>query len=127
VIERTNDVERVNLAAGIDLSEFLAEPLNVCLIDGDSGALFAFRGPGIYEVHVFLKEHGKDAIDLIRAMLDLMREAYGARFFWTMVPEESREVRMFARLVGWKSHGLRETRHGPNELFSSESELCLQS
>jgi hypothetical protein len=52
VIERTRDVARVNeLMArdfpGCDMAELLAEPMHVCLVDGDSGAIFAFRGPGI--------------------------------------------------------------------------------
>jgi hypothetical protein len=126
VIERTRDVARVNeLMArdfpGCDMAELLAEPMHVCLVDGDSGAIFAFRGPGIYEVHVFFSVRGKAAIALMRSMLDMMRAEHGARLFWSLIPVESRPVLTFARLVGWKSLGVRETRHGPNELFTSET------
>ena len=125
-MERTRDAARVNeLMArdfpGCDMSELLAEPMHVCLIDGESGAIFAFRGPGIFEVHVFFAVKGRAAIGLIHAMLDFMRAEHGARSFWALIPVESRKVLMFARLVGWKSLGVRETRHGPNELFSSET------
>lgn len=128
MIERTRDVQRVNeLMArdfpGCDMAELLAEPMHVCLVDGDSGAIFAFRGPGIYEVHVFFSVKGRAAIDLGHAMLDVMR-ADGARLFWALVPVESRKVLFYTRLMGWKSLGVRETRFGPQELFSLESGLC---
>lgn len=126
VIERTRDVARVNELMGrdfpgCDMSELLAEPMHICLVDGDSGAIFAFRGPGIFEVHVCFAARGREALTLCRAMLDFMRREHGARLFWAMVPVESRKVLMFTRLMGWKSMGLHETRHGPNELFSSET------
>lgn len=124
MIRRERDVELVNELVRrdfpeLDFSEFLAESLHVCLIDGDSGALFAWRGPGIYEVHVFFAVRGRAALDLGHAMLAMMR-AMGGRMFWAFVPIESRQVRVFTRLMGWKSHGIIETRHGPNELFVQE-------
>lgn len=125
MIERTSDVARVNeLMArdfpGCDMAELLAEPMHVCLVDGDSGAIFAFRGPGIFEVHVFFAVKGRAAIELGHAMLAVMRAEHGARLFWALVPVESRKVLFYTRLMGWKSVGVRETRHGPNELFVSE-------
>lgn len=131
MIERTRDVARVNeLMArdfpGCDMAELLAEPMHVCLVDGDSGAIFAFRGPGIYEVHVFFAVKGRAAIDLGHAMLDVMR-ADGALLFWALVPVESRKVLFYTRLMGWKSLGVRETRFGLNELFVSEICPCRQS
>lgn len=128
---RTSDPRCVNAmawAAGIDadFSELLAEPLHVCLVDDRGGALFAWRGPGIFEVHVFFKVRGREALDLGREMLAHMRARHGARFFWALVPAESRKVLMFTRLMGWKSLGPVETRHGRNELFTSETVECLQ-
>jgi hypothetical protein len=127
VIVRTRDPELVNGLADGDFTEFLAEPLHVCLVDGDGGALFAFRGPGIYEVHVFFTARGRAALDFGHELLAVMRRDHGARMFWSMIPQESRKVRMFARLMGWKSLGLRETSGAPNELFVSEICPCLQS
>jgi hypothetical protein len=129
VITRTRCPTLVNGLAGkqgqaADYSELLADPLHVCLVDGDSGALFAWRGPGIYEVHVFFAVRGRRALDLIADMLDFMRDRHGARYFWGLIPIESRHVLMFARLVGWKSHGIVKTRHGWQELFS-EGKPCL--
>jgi hypothetical protein len=72
-----------------DFTAFLSDRLNVCLIEGEGGALFVWRGPGIYEVHVFFEQRGKEVIRLSRQMLDYMREN-GARLFWAAVPVESR-------------------------------------
>jgi hypothetical protein len=49
------------------MAELLANPLNVCLIEGDSGTVFAWRGPGIFEAHVFYAVRGREALDLIAA------------------------------------------------------------
>ena len=59
---------------GCDFTEVLANPLNVCLVHGDSGAIFAWRGPGIYEVHVFYAMRGREALSVSRIMLDIMRK-----------------------------------------------------
>jgi hypothetical protein len=131
MIRRTRDPELINrlLARdfdGLDFSEVLAEPLNVCLVEDGSGAIFCWRGPGIYEAHVFFAVRGRGAIDLGHRLMNVMGVHYGARLFWALVPVESRKVRMFTRLMGWKSLGVRETRHGFNELFVSGECECLQ-
>lgn len=123
MIHRTADAALVNELAAAqgqpgDFTELLAEPLHVCLLDGESGALFAWRGPGIYEVHVFFAVRGRGAIDLLGAMQAHMRERFGASLFWALIPIESRRVIMFVRLSGWKSHGPLESRLGWHELFS---------
>lgn len=130
MIRPTRDVELINalLAANYqecDISELMAEPLHVCLVDGDSGAMFAWRGPDTYELHVFFAVRGRAAINLGHAMLDYMRER-GAKRFWALVPENDRKVRMFTRLMGWKSEGLLRTRYGECELFVLENDQCLK-
>jgi hypothetical protein len=102
-----------------DFAPFLTDPLNVCLVEGAGGAIFVWRGPGIYEVHVFFEQRGKAVLELSRRMLDWMQE-HGARLFWAAVPVESRHVRMFTRLMGWKSQGLADLSHGQCELFLGE-------
>lgn len=126
MIRRTSDPEEVERLAGIDLTEFLAEPMHVCLVDGESLAFFAWRGPGIYEVHVHFAARGRQAIDLGHAMLEWMRSEYGARRFWSLVPANDRKVKLYTRLMGWKSLGGHLTRNGPNELFALEDDLCRQ-
>ena len=108
---------------GLDFTEVLNEPLHVVLVDGESGAIFAWRGPGVYEVHLFFAVRGRTAIDLFADMLDFMR-LKGARMFWGAVPVADRRTRMFVRLCGWKSLGLKEMRDGMKELFVMEDAPC---
>lgn len=103
-----------------DFSQFLADRMNVCLIEGEGGALFVWRGPGIYEVHVMFEQRGKAVIELSRRMLDIMRSEKGAKLFWAAVPIESRNVIMFTRLMGWKSRGFADLPQGRCELFIGE-------
>ncbi len=103
---------------GVDFSEFLASDLNVCLIEGEGGALFAWRGPGIYEVHVFFEQRGRQVLSLSHRMLDYMRASFGAWLFWAAVPVDARRVIMFTRLMGWKSQGQATFPHGPCEVFT---------
>lgn len=128
MIRRECDPEVVNkLAGGLDFSEVLSEPLHICLIEGENGAIFAWRGPGTYEAHVFFSVRGRDALELGWRMLAHMREHHGAQKFWTLVPVESRHVKMFARLLGWESKGEVISKHGAHELFVLEKLKCPQS
>jgi hypothetical protein len=103
-----------------DFTPFLSDRMNVCLLEGEGGALFVWRGPGIYEVHVFFAQRGREVIRLSRRMLEHMREELGARLFWAAVPTESRHVIMFTRLMGWKSQGFGDFPQGRCELFIGE-------
>jgi hypothetical protein len=120
------DAEQVNdwiwRDSGIrpDFTAFLSDRMNVCLIAGNGGALFVWRGPGIYEVHVFFEQRGKEVLRLSHEMLSIMREEHGARLFWAAVPVESRHVIIFTRLMGWKSQGVALLSHGYCELFIGE-------
>lgn len=129
-MRRTFDVEEINRLLdrdfpGADLAEAVANPLNVCLVEGANGAIFAWRGPGTYEIHLLYEARGREALALFDAMLGLVQSAYGGHRFWALVPMESRNVRMFARLAGFLSDGVLDTAHGPNELFVSETCGCL--
>lgn len=105
---------------GADYRPFLENPMNVCLLSGEGGALFVWRGPGIYEVHVFFEQRGRDVLRLSHAMLDWMRANRSARMFWAAVPVEKRRVIMFTRLMGWRSAGEAEMPHGLCEIFHTE-------
>jgi len=103
-----------------DFEPFLADTMNVCLACGEGGAIFVWRGPGIFEVHVFFEQRGREVIRLSHAMLDIMRKEHGAELFWAAVPVKSRRVIMFTRLMGWKSKGHVDLSHGRCELFIGE-------
>jgi hypothetical protein len=102
----------------------LHDPLSTVLIEDEGGALFVWKGPGVFEVHLALCQRGRDAIDTLSAMFAHMRRYRGARFMWAAVPwdgsRQSRKVRLFARTMGWKSEGRAMTASGFCELFSSE-------
>jgi hypothetical protein len=124
---RTFDAEQVNEWIWRDsgkrhpaMDQILADRHNVFLAKGEGGALFVWRGPGIYEVHVAFEQRGKDVLALSRLMLAWMRENMGARLFWAAVPVESRHVIIFTRLMGWKSQGCDDLSHGRCELFIGE-------
>jgi hypothetical protein len=123
-LTRTFDAEQVNEWIWRDsgkrhpaMAEILADRHNVFLAKGEGGALFVWRGPGIYEVHVAFKQRGRAVIELSHKMLAWMRENMGAKLFWAAVPVESRHVIMFTRLMGWKSQGCDDLSHGRCELF----------
>lgn len=119
--ERINDWIWRDSGKRGDISSFLADRNNVCLIEGEGGAIFVWRGPGIFEVHVFFEQRGKAAIALSHEMLDWMR-ARGARLFWAAVPIESssRRVIMFTRLMGWDSQGFGDFPQGRCEIFEGK-------
>ena len=102
------------------MDQILADRMNVCLIQGEGGALFMWRGPGIFEVHVFFAQRGRDVLAVSRRMLEWMRSQMGAKLFWAAIPVESRHVIMFTRLMGWKSQGVELLSHGYCELFLGE-------
>lgn len=116
-----NDLDNINAWAGADFRDFLGFSGNVILIEGNGGALFAWRGPGIYEVHVFFAQRGREVLDLSRRMLNYMRGNHAAHTFWSAIPVESRKVKLFARWMGWKSQGTALFPHGECEVF-----LCPQ-
>lgn len=120
-VEAINDWLWRDMGFRPDFTAFLSDRMNVCLIEGEGGALFVWRGPGIFEVHLFYEQRGKAALSLCRQMLETMRKDHGAKLFWAAVPVESRHVIMFTRLMGWKSQGVRDLPQlGFAELFLGE-------
>ena len=121
-----DDLDSINEWGKADFTEFLANGLNVCLIEGNGGALFAWRGPGIYEAHAFFEQRGREVLNLSHRMLEYMRQKHGAWLFWSIVPTQTRHARMYCRLLGWKSHGIVQAPQGECEIFASENVKCLQ-
>jgi len=107
----------------LDAATLLADRRNICLITDAGGAMFAWRGPGIYEGHSFFKCRGREAIGLGKALLAKLFNDHDARMVWGLTPEALRHVRWFNRKLGFASHGLAETPEGLCELFVMEA-LC---
>lgn len=125
MMHRSNQPEEINRLAGADMSPVVACPLHVCLVDGENLGVFAWRGPGIYEIHLAFAARGRTALDLLCRMIARLCDEHRARIFWAMIPVESRHVRMFARLAGFASDGFVTTQHGEQEVFVSEKSSCL--
>lgn len=101
----------------LDARDLLSDRRNICLVGDMGGAMFAWRGPGIFEGHSFFRCRGKSAILLGAWLLALLFEEHNARMVWGLTPEHLKHVRWFNRQVGFRSHGLMETPDGMCELF----------
>lgn len=126
MIERTFDPARVNVLLNddrirptiggvgiLDAGVLLADQCNICLMDGENGAMFIWRGPGIYEGHSFFTARGRKAITLGKRLL----EALDADMVWGATPEALRHVRWFNRKIGFQSQGMIDRPEGRCELF----------
>lgn len=107
----------------LDPTSLIADSRNVCLFNEAGGALFAWRGPGIYEGHSFFRARGRDALKMGATMLGIMFEG-GARMIWGATPPENRPARWFNRQLGFRSMGLIATPEGERELFVMENDPC---
>lgn len=86
--------------------------------DNGDVALFDDEGDGTYEVHFLFQSRGKLAIQHAKEAFRQMFTEHGAEFIFGLTPVELRHARIFNRLIGGKSAGLRSTRHGVCELFT---------
>jgi hypothetical protein len=99
---------------GLDPTALLSDPRNRLYFDERGGAIFAWRGPGIYEGHSFFRVRGREAIKAGREVLTHITDA---RMIWGLTPESNKAARWFNRQVGFSSHGLLDTPEGRCELF----------
>lgn len=109
---------RPNLAPGrdrLDSTALITDRRNICLMDEGGGAIFAWRGPGVYEGHSFFRVRGREAIRLGKQILAAMSET--ADLIWGLTPEHLRHARWFNRQIGFRSLGMIETPEGSHELF----------
>ena len=120
IINRPEIRPYVGGSGELDCSALVNDRRNICLVSGDNGAMFAWRGPGVFEGHVFFTERGKTARDTFRAMLTAMFCQFDADLTWGLVPVGNRAARLFMRLVGTESRGVMETPEGDCELFVME-------
>lgn len=133
-IRRTYDVPAVNALLNapdirptiggegeLDATALLTDHRNVCLVGDAGGMLFAWRGPSIFEVHCFFRVRGREAIAAAVDMVAMM----GRALLWALAPEARRDVRWFARKVGFRSHGMMDTPDlGRCELFVKGEVSC---
>jgi hypothetical protein len=110
-------------SGGPDFTAFLSDRNERLPDRREGGALFVWRGPGIYEVHVFFEQRGKEVLASPAKCFDHARTRRKAVLGGC--PVESRHVIMFTRLMGWKSQGLRRPPARPLRTLHRRIE-CLQ-
>jgi hypothetical protein len=98
----------------LDPTALLSDTRNRLYFDERGGAIFAWRGPGIYEGHSFFRVRGGDAIKAGREVLTHISDAL---MVWGLTPESNRAARWFNRQVGFQSQGMLNTPEGCCELF----------
>jgi hypothetical protein len=81
--------------------EWLADPRNFALVEGDDLSLFMAEGewPGPLHAHVFFASRGKQALEIARRMLG---QAFGYGATEIIAQTDFRDAAMFARLLGFK-------------------------
>lgn len=120
MIYRVLDPSEASRIYGEDLTTLVEDQRNVCLTNGRDLAIFAFRGPGIFEGHLQFVSRGREAIRVGKEMLAAMPEY---RLIWGPTPVHLKNVRWFQRQLGFVSHGVMATPEGDCELFVMEG-LC---
>jgi hypothetical protein len=98
----------------LDPTALLSDERNRLYFDERGGAIFAWRGPGIYEGHSFFRVRGREAL---RTGREVMTHINDARMIWGLTPESNKAARWFNRQVGFQSHGMIDTPEGRCELF----------
>lgn len=101
------DHEKV--AAYVD--EWLSDPRNVAIHEGDDLALFDYNGTGIYEIHLFFRSRGKEAVAAAKSVTRQMFDR-GAGMIVASIPAINRKACVVARMTGYHFLETRETPYG---------------
>lgn len=99
----------------LDATAEIADRRNIWLFDERGGAAFFWRGPRMYEVHLFFIARGREALSAFQECLDQVDGTV-----WGLPPMEARRVRWFGRQSGFVSHGPMMTPEGVCELMVLE-------
>lgn len=77
--------------------------------DRDAAAIFEWSAPRVYQVHSMSLPscRGKAVIEVGKRMIAWMQAEMGARMIWGQTPVDNRAARMFNRLMGARSEGMR--------------------
>lgn len=86
-----------------------------------AGAIFEWSAPRVWQVHTLFSDgcRGKAAMTLGKHMIAWMQAEMAAQMIWGQTPLHNRAARMFNRLMGARSEGMR------NHPVSGECELFV--
>jgi hypothetical protein len=109
----------------VDLTEWLANPLNLALQEGQNIAFAEFKSPGVYWVHFCFDEaRGRRAIELTQKMFSEFCRLRPVQTAIGMIALENRKARWLIRQVGFTSLGEVDGPAGPSEMFYATKELA---
>ena len=94
------------IADDFDAAEWLSNPANFTLVDGNDLGMFEATGewPGPLMAHVLFRSRGKQALETARAMLD-QAFAFGATEIVGETPVTLPHALLFARRLGFVPYG----------------------
>lgn len=90
----------------LDFADHVDDDRNIAMVIGGFGAIFVFRGPGIYECHIMARKasRGGFAMEAGREMLARMKEL-GAHTVWGQPSVYNRAAICYIRRMGLKPSG----------------------
>jgi hypothetical protein len=102
--------------ANFDAIEWVSNPGNILLVDGQDAAIFHQERPGVVNGHYYFKSRGRQAITVGKRLLG---ECFslGVQTVMGTTPLVHLGARWMTRQLGLKSHGIVHTSNGPHELF----------
>lgn len=103
---------------GFEPEDWLGNPLNVALTDGQGNySLFERESRGLVSGHYFMVARGKDALKLSKEMLhEIFTGPYDVEAIKGLTPLDHRGALWMNKQLGFKSYGVFETPPGLCEL-----------
>lgn len=107
-----HEIDNSPLNRGLRGVDWVRDPRNVAVWEGDDLALFDYVSPGVYEGHFFFESRGREAVRVTKMLTQRMFD-YGAQMLIGYVPLENRKAGVIARSAGYRFAGMRDTEDGP--------------
>lgn len=126
-VAEPSDAPFVSTLCGVDVADFMQRATTLISAHG-----FFFLEPitsSVYEAHMAFSPEGRgwEALHAARAGLRHAFEMMGALVVFGRIPIEDRAARLFTRMIGLKSDGIRPREPGGPlvEWFEVRSDSCL--
>ncbi len=106
-----HEIDSSPLNRGLRGIDWVSDPRNVAITEGDDLALFDYVQPGVYEGPFFFQSRGKAAVEAAKIITARMLET--APLIIGRVPLINRKAAVIARSAGYRCTGIEQTEHGP--------------
>lgn len=100
------------LQRGLKGIDWVSDPRNIAVYEGDDLALFDYEGPGFYQGHFLFQSRGKEAVEVTKILCKRMFAETDAVLLMGLVPVKYRKAGVIARMAGFKLMGKQHTEHG---------------